>query len=437
MVDARSAAAQRSVLLKAIARLFSVQVAGLACGFLVHLGLARFLGVAEYGVYNFIFSIAMLVALIGNFGFQASSVRLIPQFQAEGLEKYITSFFKFSSLWVFVFSALFGALAFYCVSVFELNEAYTRSVLLSGVALTVLLALIKLNSGVLKGFKLGGWALAYESSLKEIIFLGLLGGFVVFGSLVLTAEISLWAVVTILTVLFLVSFTHIFKVMRPWKGCEDTKLIPYKDWLSISLPMMLVISAQIVIHRSDIVVLGFLSDVADVGAYSAGAKVAQAATLGMMVLNIIFSPRASEAFYQKDTARLKMLYFTTLKWQALSAVLLGAAIVFLAPFVLAFLGQGYGGALPVIYVLVGGYILNSLWGPVPFLMIMTRFEFQAMWFTFMAAALNIVLNLVLIPHYGILGAGIATVIALNLRNGFALFFIVKRGIFNEDLKQHG
>jgi O-antigen/teichoic acid export membrane protein len=422
------------IFFKSLARLFSLQVLGLGCGFIVHLLLARILGAAEYGVYNFIFSLSMLAALVGNFGFQASSTRVISQLHVDNNTALISRFFNFSALWVLVCSLVSGGVVFYGLSILDLNISYSNVVLLSGVALTVLIALVKLHSGILKGFKQGAWALAYESSFKEIIFLVVIVGLLFLGVGVVQAEKMLLIVSVIFFVLVVGAFFHVKRMLGKQEKVELGKPL-YKEWLTLSLPMMLVISAQVVIHRSDIVMLGFLSDAFGVGVYSAGAKIAQAATLGMMVLNIVFSPRASEAFHQGNTKALKSLYLKTLILQAISTIVLAFGLILVGESILAYLGTGYEAALPVLCVLVGGYALNALWGPVPFLMIMTKFEYQAMWFTFAAAILNIVLNIFLIPVYGILGAAIATVISLNLRNCCALFFIVRRGLFSGDVQK--
>ncbi len=436
---------------KTIARLFSVQALGLACGFLTHLILARTLTPADYGVFNFIISLAMLCALVGTFGFQTSSVRLIPQFMLERKAKWMEKFYKFSSLWVLLLSSIIGIITFGLLSQLTSTDQYPHTALIIGVIITPLIALIRLNSGFLKGFKKASWALAYESSLKEILLLAALAIIIVIGLPFTSAQLALDIIFLIFFALLITSFAHAKKVVRTQKTLllhmqesplqfapeEDDQPPPYKRWLLISLPMMLVVSAQMVIHRSDIVLLGLLTSASDVGIYSAGAKLAQAATLFMMVLNIVFSPRASETFHQGNIPELKRLYLNTLKLQAISTLILSALVFLSAGTILGYLGIEYEQALPVVYILLGGYVLNALWGPVPFLMIMTDYERQAMWLTFAAAALNILLNIVLIPLYGILGAAISTVVTLNLRNGIALFYILSQGLFSESKANNG
>ena len=420
-----------------VTKLFSIQAIGAACGFLAHFLLARQLGAVEYGIYNFVFSFSMICALIGNFGFQASAVRLIPQIVSDKNSYNLKNFFGFSCLWIFVLSSFISIIAYQILIYFGLTEKYPENALLIGIGLTPLLALLKLNSGILRGFKLGSWALSYESSLKEIFF-SLFLITVFFSSLaVLNAQIALIVTGIILATLLFISFGHIFKLISsqiklfsPISAQNNQS--PYKTWIVISFPMMLVISVQFLIIRSDILMLGFLTDVDSVGVYSAGAKIAQAATMGMMILNILFSPKASELYHQKNHKDLRKLYFKTLIQQAGITLILVLVLLIFSQKIVQFLGSDYNEAIQVIYILLFGYAINCLWGPIPFLMIMTRYEYEAMWLTFGAALANIILNILLIPTFGIIGAAISTIIALNFRNGIAFYYILTRGLLSKN-----
>lgn len=360
---------------KLLVRLFSVQAIGLVCGFLSHLLLARMLAPEQYGVFNFIFSSAMLCALLGNFGFQASSVRLIPQFTLAKQASLLRKFYGFSFAWVLGMSTLAGLGLYGLYANVLLSEDYTQTTLIIGVILVLFIALIKLNSGVLKGFKKESLALTYESGLKEILLLGFLAIVFLAGFSMSSAVVVLIALVCIFLGLLITSSTHAIALVRPLKPVseegkkqqaaenikDENQIQLYRRWLRISLPMMLVISAQMLIHRSDIVLLGLLSSASDVGLYSAGAKLAQAATIAMMALNIVFSPRAAEAFHQNDTSGLCNLYGKIMKLQAISTATMAICIALGAQVVLNFIGTEYAQALPVVYVLLTGYVLNAFW----------------------------------------------------------------------------
>ncbi|MEC7577411.1 MAG: hypothetical protein VX468_08765, partial [Pseudomonadota bacterium] len=61
--------------LKLYKRLFSsfgMMGLGTGLGFIVHIGLAHLLDAHEYGVYNFIYSVAMIVCLVALMGLSSA-----------------------------------------------------------------------------------------------------------------------------------------------------------------------------------------------------------------------------------------------------------------------------------------------------------------------------------------------------------------------------
>ncbi len=412
-------------IIKKLFFLMSTQIVGMGMAFIAHLLLIKFLSTSEYGVFSFIFSVSTILCLIGNFGFQASSVRIIPQLSAGSLPAFLLR----SSVFVFMFSTGISGLVFFVLYFFISKDDYAMSALWAGALIVPFFALIKLYSGVFKGLKKGGWAVSYENTFKETLFVGLI--LIGIGSAVLsaTSQNILFLLLSIFIILSLVAFCHLRKIVPRTDVPPASSL---KLWLAISYPMMFVIATQTLIHRADIITLGFFVDPSEVGVYAAAAKIAQAATFGFIAMNIIFSPMASEYFYQKKVKALKKLYVKTGFLQLGLTILLGVVLYLSSDLIFSFFDTDYQNGLPILYLLIGGYILNCMWGPVPFLMIMTKYEHQAMWMTFIAAALNIILNIIFIQKFGIIGAALATVITLNLRNIICLIYVVRHGMFREE-----
>lgn len=415
-------------LIKKLFFLMSTQVVGMGMAFIAHLLLIKLLSTSEYGVFSFIFSVSTILCLIGNFGFQASSVRIIPQLSAGSLSAFLLR----SSVFVFIFSTGISGVVFFVLSLFISKDNYSISALWAGALIVPFFALIKLYSGVFKGLKKGGWAVSYENTFKETLFVGLILFCISSAVLSATSQNILFLLLSIFIVLSVTAFCHLKKIIPTANALPVSSL---KLWLTISYPMMFVIATQTLIHRADIITLGFFVDPSEVGVYAAAAKIAQAATFGFIAMNIIFSPMASEYFHQSKVKALKKLYVKTGLLQLGLTILLGVSLYLSSDLIFSFFDTDYQNGLPILYLLIGGYILNCVWGPVPFLMIMTKYEHQAMWLTFFAAALNIVLNIIFIQKFGIIGAALATVITLNLRNVVCLIYVIKRGVFRE--KDHG
>jgi O-antigen/teichoic acid export membrane protein len=217
---------------------------------------------------------------------------------------------------------------------------------------------------------------------------------------------------------------HLWKLIS-LQGGTCVTAYHIKDWLKAAWPMMFVLTLQMLIHRTDVVMLGFLSDAGETGQYAAASKIAQAATLLHIAVINVFSAHAAVHFRKKDYAALKTSYQKVQFLQFAGVLLMAVALALIARPVLGFLGSGFTGAEIIIYLLLAGHVVNALWGPSASLLIMTDYEKPLMRITTFSLATNIMLNLLLIPATGAAGAAIATIVSLNLRNAGSLLYARK------------
>jgi O-antigen/teichoic acid export membrane protein len=88
-------------------------------------------------------------------------------------------------------------------------------------------------------------------------------------------------------------------------------------------------------------------------------------------------------------------------------------------------GKDFVQSYRCLSILVLGQIVNSFAGPVGLLMTMTAYQNEAALIIGCAAALNIVMNYLFIPLFGIQGAAMATVITAILWNMALLTRVAK------------
>ena len=96
-------------------------------------------------------------------------------------------------------------------------------------------------------------------------------------------------------------------------------------------------------------------------------------------------------------------------WPSLGAA---ALILLLGKPLLWLFGPQFTSGDPVMFILVIGFLIRSSMGPAEFLLNMMGQQRACAINLASAAVLNIVLNLVLVPAYGLLGAATATATAL-------------------------
>jgi O-antigen/teichoic acid export membrane protein len=103
------------------------------------------------------------------------------------------------------------------------------------------------------------------------------------------------------------------------------------------------------------------------------------------------------------------------------------AIAIAGYWVLGLFGKGFAEAAYIpLLIILAGQCVAAMSGPTGFLMTMTRYERQASWFMALAAVLNVVFSVALIPAFGLIGAALATAFGSVAWNVSGLAFVRTR-----------
>jgi O-antigen/teichoic acid export membrane protein len=191
---------------------------------------------------------------------------------------------------------------------------------------------------------------------------------------------------------------------------------PLRSLLALSSPLLAVSLSGLVLQWTDTLLLGVLADARAVGVYSVAMRIAQLLTFVLASMNTLIAPQFSVLF---QAGRLEELGELFRRATVAMLVLTTPPLLVLLLFprqVLGIFGAEFTAGSGVLVVLALGQFVNAVTGPVGFLLAMTRYERVLATTSAWTAALDIALNLALIPRYGILGAGIATSVSLALKN---------------------
>lgn len=398
---------------------FFVITVGVGCAFLTHLLLARMLEADQYGIFSFISSLSLLISVFALFGFQNSIVRLINQ-----PETGVAALVKFARIFTILGGIIAGGIVFAALYFLNLASEYPLESFILGVILTPLMVIARLHAAILRGFEKSSLSVFYESTLREVLFLVLIGGAIVLGITLDLGFHVLFLLALTLCISSIISWLHTRHHMRNYETSHDS-LPTRREWLSVSFPMMLTIFAQRFMRRSDIIMLGLMVNPALVGAYAIAAQFSDVSSIGQKGIFAIFSPRAAKLYADDKVENIKALFRKMQLIGVVSTGFLCIVIAFAAPYILSFFGEAYGVGYTALLILLVGQFINVSFGPVGILMIMTAHEKIAMKFTIFAAFGNLILNPIAIWFYGLEGAAFVTANLLVWR-GFASYIFVKR-----------
>ena len=419
-------AAWRSLLYRGASGAFVVQVGGAGLGLVVHIFLARYLGVAQYGVYTLVLSWVGVFSVFALFGQGTGVIRLVPAYVHRENWGELRGLRRGTGLIVFLtsgFVVLAGALVIYLLRA-RLGETVTLT-FFAGLLLLPLLVQLQLNGAFLAGFKRAGSSGAFNSLLRPVMFMALLSGAaLVFGDR-LDASIAMYASV-IAVFLTLACSSWFLRRVWPAQGRGARPSHETRKWLRLGRQLFFLAFIGIVLNRVDVLVLGGFVGAEAVGPYYAAVQLAAIALYGLNAVNTILAPMIAECYAAGNHATLSRLVHRAawLTFAVTATVSLAAAIG--GRWVLELFGSGFSVAYVPLLIILGGQCVNASTGPVGFLMTMTRFEAQAPWIFGGGAVLNLLLSILLIPSLGIVGAAIAIATATIAWNLAALVFVRRK-----------
>jgi O-antigen/teichoic acid export membrane protein len=182
-----------------------------------------------------------------------------------------------------------------------------------------------------------------------------------------------------------------------------------------SVPLTVTDSGDILMKRVDILLIGFFLNPVAVGYYTVSKQIVSFATDASKALGFSISPHYSEQYAAGNTSRAAQLYE-----QAIESILIFyipamiGLIVVAEPTIQYLFGGEYMNAVPVVQVLAiymfWSAITNVTGSGLDYL---GKAKFRATLKGIMAVA-NAALGIVLIPHIGVLGAAIPTVVTYGI-----------------------
>ncbi len=176
-----------------------------------------------------------------------------------------------------------------------------------------------------------------------------------------------------------------------------------------SWPLVIAGLSVSVYMRIDQVMLGQMMGNLGVGMFSAAVRVSEALYFLPVAIATSVAP-ALTALYHRSTAEYERRFLQvtrTLFWAALGVALVFA--VFSKPIVLALYGVKYAAAAPVLAIHAWAGVLVSLGVCGTLWLTNAGYLTCSMYQTLVGAAVNVGLNLVLIPRFGLIGAACASV----------------------------
>ena len=173
---------------------------------------------------------------------------------------------------------------------------------------------------------------------------------------------------------------------------------------------------QIALIWSDVLLVGVIRGPSDAAVYTAVSRLAYAGTTLSAGVVLALQPELGFRFADGDVGGAGTMYRVATRWSLIAA---GPVFLLMAAFpgaALSLFGAGYGSGRLALALVASAMIINVATGPAMAVLNMAGRSSLALVDALIAVVLNVCMNLMLIPAYGLTGAAVAWVVTIAVGN---------------------
>lgn len=384
--------------------------------------LARYLGPGVYGVFVQGVAVIEILAVIGLLGLHRGLPRFMSYYQGRGDEEAVEDSIATATA-IAVGGGVVVSMVVYLSAPFIsalFSEPALEGVLRLFAFAVLPLALFYLSIGFIRGVQNARYKVYVTDVILPLAQLGLIlllfwWGFGVEGAVY--AYIIAVSLATVVAVRYLRALTEYTL------GDVRARAV---ELVRFSWPLM-VVSVVLAVNRwVDVLMLGWLTESASVGIYEVAMAVAGFSNVILLSLNYMYMPVVSELFSSKGRAVVGETFLTTTRWvYMLSLPVLAGFIVFPDAVLTLLFGEAYAVGAAALIILAFGHLFSMAIGPAGTTLMAVGLSTRFMIGMLVLGIVDIVLNLVLIPAYGIVGAAVAMSTGTILANLVMVVFVYR------------
>ncbi len=384
--------------------------------FFAYTRLFRYLGPFESGQYQFILSYVLLFSTVVDFGIQQFITKKIAE-DPKKAKQYFQEFFSFEV----VIASLLYALLIIIAKARHYDSAVFYGVVLAGLGMAAN-ALTYPYLAVMAAYQ-DLRRVAWINFLNSAVNVGVITAAIVFRyHIVFLASVQL-----VFGALDLIIYRFYVRRHLPdpqiLKGLKLFDFHLIKNILKQGWPFALLVGFSAIYNRIDVVIITFMKGYQDTGYYTAAYKIFDLLGFFPSVVSYTLFPFFSGLMARNAVAEVRQNLEKYVRLMLAGALPMAVGGTLLAGRLIRLVaGPEYGPAGPVLAILIWAPAILFTYIPVNSLVI-SQLTKKAVLITGANVVVNIVGNVLLIPHFGIRAAAIMTVVSESLQGIFYFRFV--------------
>ncbi|MDB4914893.1 MAG: polysaccharide biosynthesis protein [Gemmatimonadetes bacterium] len=378
--------------------------------------LTRTLGARSFGEYAYSLNVVNFLAMLAVLGFEVTALRFVASYRAVEQWSLLRGYAR-RSLQITLALSLAVALGLVLVARFlpAVADKAVAPVLLAAALLLPLLVGMRILAANLQGLQRAVSGQCLQGLLRPLLLaVGL--GLMLLAAHSRPTPVTLMLINVASTALTAGLLWLLFRRVAPRGMWDASPEFRTAEWLRVTGPLFLIAVSQTLLTSTDTLMLGTMSGTTAAGYYSVASQVASAVAFTITAVNGIVAPMIAELHAQKRYAELqRMIRLASAGSLIVATPVLLILVIFGRP-IMGLFGPAFVQGLSAMLILSVGQFSVVAFGSVGFLMTMTGREGEASRIILISAVVNVALNALLIPHFGMAGSASATAFSILLRS---------------------
>ena len=391
---------------------FVIRIASAAIAFVSQVFLARWMGPFEYGIFVLVWVTMIIAGNLSCLGFHTSVIRFIPEYRETGRLAELRGILLTSRLFVLIASSAIAAIGAAGLWLFsDTVESYYVVPFYLGIVCLPMIALSDVLQGIARANAWATAALAPTYLIRPVLILVFMAGALLLGQ-------DATATTAILAAILATYATTIYQFVNVTTRIDrridaGPRTVSLRFWVAVSLPIFLVESFFFLLTNADVLMVGLYMTPHDVAIYYATVKTLAIAHFVYFAVKAGVAQHYAHLAHDGSAGQLARFARETVNWTFWPTLALAMVILILGKPMLFLFGPGFDAGYPLLFVLILGVVARSAVGPAESLLTMSGYQNICAAAYAATLALNVGLNMLLIPQFGLWGAAIATAVAMT------------------------
>jgi O-antigen/teichoic acid export membrane protein len=198
---------------------------------------------------------------------------------------------------------------------------------------------------------------------------------------------------------------------------------PVPGLFKFSLPMSLNRVILYTNNQTEVIVLGLLAPAATIGIFGVAKRLSTVIGALLTSVTVLFNPMVADLHHRGRTGELNRLFKTSSRWLFTLGWPVCLVEMLFAPEIVRVFGKSFASGAPALVILAIGQLVNVGTGAASNLLVMAGRARLTLVTSILFLGLSLLLDLLLIPRHGLLGAAVANAVAMVVVNLLRLWLV--------------